>query len=122
MHQLGRVWGAGWYSPVSQPRKLAGNCRRDLRNVSQLERLADTYEEFIREVNEPWWQEAFLLSELVYRLHEAGKIPGPGQCYALAPHPALGGRNPASGEAVDLDFVLVTDISVWQFICAQSLV
>lgn len=86
-----------------------------------LHRVAATYEEFVREVNEPWWQEVYLLSELVYQLHEAGKVPGPGQCYALAPHPALGGPNPTNGEAVDPRFVMVTDIAVWQSICAQSL-
>ena len=62
----------------------------------------------------------YLLSELVLRLHEAGKVPGPGQCYALAPPPALGGPNPANGEAVDPRFVLVVDVAVWQSICAQS--
>jgi hypothetical protein len=57
-----------------------------------VERMGDSYEAFVAEVNEPWWQEVYLLSELVFRLHEAGKVPGPGQCYALAPHPALGAR------------------------------
>jgi hypothetical protein len=89
--------------------------------TGRLERIAEGYDGFVREVNEPWWQEAYLLSELVYRLHGAGRIPGPGQCYALAPHPALGGRNPANGDAVDPEFVLVMDIPVWQSICVQSL-
>ena len=90
--------------------------------TGQLDRAADSYEEFMREVNEPWWQEVYLLSELVLQLHQAGKVPGPGQCYALAPHPALGGPNPANGEAVDPRFVLVADVAVWQSICAQALV
>mgnify|MGYP006969391880 CR=1 FL=1 len=89
--------------------------------TGQLKRAADTYDAFVREVNEQWWQETYLLSELVYQLHEAGKVSGPGQCYALAPHPALGGPNPANGDVVDPKFVLVTDIPVWQSICAQSL-
>src|SRR5437763_688889 len=89
--------------------------------TGQLHRAADSYDEFVREVNEQWWQEVYLLSELVLKLHEAGKVPGPSQCYALAPHPALGGPNPANGEAVDPRFVLVTDVVVWQSICAQSL-
>jgi len=87
----------------------------------QLHRAADSYDAFVREVNEQWWQEVYLLSELVYELHQAGKVPGPGQCYALAPHPALGGPNPANGEAVDPRFVLVLDVVVWQSICARSL-
>jgi hypothetical protein len=62
----------------------------------------------------------YLLSELVYRLHEAGKVPGPGQCYALAPHPALGGPNPMLDEAIDLRFVMIMDIGVWESLCAQA--
>ena len=89
--------------------------------TGQLDRAADSYDEFMREVNEPWWQEVYLLSELVLQLHAAGKVPGPGQCYALAPHPALGGPNPANGDAVDPRSVLITDVVVWQSICAQSL-
>jgi hypothetical protein len=89
--------------------------------TGQLQPVADSYEAFVREVNEQWWQEVYLLSELVVQLHEAGKVPGPGQCYALAPHPALGGPNPANGEAVDLRFVQVMDVVVWQSLCAQFL-
>jgi len=89
--------------------------------TGQVERVADSYEVFMREVNEQWWRETYLFSELVYQLHEAGKAPGPGQCYALAPHPALGGPNPANGDAIDPRFVMVSDVLVWQSICAQSL-
>jgi hypothetical protein len=85
-----------------------------------LERMADSYEAFVAEVNEQWWQEAYLLSELVFKLHEAGKVPGPKQCYALAPHPALGGPNPMVGDVVDPRFVMVMDIHVWQSLCAQA--
>lgn len=80
-----------------------------------------SYEDFVREVNQRWWQEIFLHSELVARLHVVGKIPSPGQCYALAPHPALGGPNPLNGDTVEPSFVTVMDIPVWQSICAQSL-
>lgn len=88
--------------------------------TGQVERMTDSYDDFIREVNEPWWQETYLLSELVYQLHEAGKVPGGGQCYALAPHPALGGPNPAWGDIIDPSFIMITDVLVWQSICAQS--
>ena len=57
--------------------------------TGQLDRAADSYDNFVREVNEEWWQEVYLLSELVFQLRAAGKVPGPGQCYALGPHPAL---------------------------------
>jgi len=85
-----------------------------------VERVADTYQELVAQVNEQGWQETYLLSELVYRLHQASKVPGPGQCYALAPHPALGGPNPMLDEAVDPRFVMVMDVGVWQLLCAQA--
>jgi hypothetical protein len=89
--------------------------------TGRLDTVAAIYEEFVREVNERWWQEVYLLSELVHALHQTGKVPGPGQCYALAPHPALGGPNPANGESVDPRFVLVVDMVVWQRLCAEAL-
>lgn len=84
-------------------------------------RASSNYDDFVREVNQEWWQEIFLFSELVLQLHEAGKIPTIGQCYALAPHPAVGGPNPMTGDAVDSRFVMLMDVPVWQSICAQSL-
>jgi hypothetical protein len=87
----------------------------------ELSRAADTYAEFIREVNERQWQEIYLFSELVFDLHDAGKVPGHGQCYALCPHPALSGLNPAMGDRIDPQFVMVMDVAVWQSLCAQSL-
>src|SRR5258707_1298332 len=84
-----------------------------------IERVADSYEDFIAQVNERWWQEFYLLSESVLRLHQVGKVPGTGQCYALAPHPALGGPNPMGDQAVDPQFVMVMDISAWQLLCSQ---
>ena len=33
--------------------------------AGQLSRAADSHEDFIRDVNEQWWQEVYLLSELV---------------------------------------------------------
>jgi hypothetical protein len=88
--------------------------------TGDVERVADSYEAFVADVNQPWWQEVYLLLDLVFRLHEAGKVPGPGQCYALAPHPALGGPNPMAGQPVDPRFVMVMDIGVWQSVCAQA--
>jgi hypothetical protein len=85
----------------------------------EVSRLADTWDQFIAEVNEQWWQEVYLLSELVYRLHGHDIVAGPGQCYALAPHPALGGPNPFRDEQIDPRFVQVMDIGLWQSLCAQ---
>jgi hypothetical protein len=87
----------------------------------QVERVADNYDNFIQNTNDQRWQEIYLLSEWVYQLHQVGKVPGPGQCYSLAPHPIFGGPNPTTGAAVNPEYVLVTDVLVWQSICAQSL-
>jgi len=86
-----------------------------------VERIADTYETFTAEVNQPWWQEAYLLSDLVFKLHEAGKVPGKGQCYALAPHPSLGGPNPMLDQPVDPRFIMIMDIGLWQSLCVQAI-
>jgi hypothetical protein len=88
--------------------------------TGSVERIAESYETFIAEVNEQWWQETYLLSELVFQLHQGGKIPGPGQCYALAPHPALGGPNPMLDQPVDPQFVMLMDVGVWQSVCSQA--
>ena len=84
-----------------------------------LERVAESYEAFITQVNQQAWQEVYLLSRLVLRLHEAGKVPGDGECYALVPHPAIGGPDPNLVENIDPDLVMVMDIGGWQYICAQ---
>lgn len=72
--------------------------------------LAASPEEFRGRVNSRDWQEEHLVSPLVYSLHEQGKVPGPGQCYAVAPHPIFGGR-------LEPRFIAVADIPVRQSIC-----
>lgn len=88
--------------------------------TGELTEISDSYERFVAEVNQPWWQVAYLVSEFVYELHQQGKIPGHNECYALVPHPALGGPNPFADEAIDPRWVMIMDIAVWQDICAQS--
>lgn len=88
--------------------------------TGKVSRVTDTYDGFVAEVNDRAWQEVYLLSELVFRLHQEGKVAGPGQCFALAPHPALGGPNPLAGDPVDPRFVMVMDIGIWQNLCIQS--
>jgi hypothetical protein len=85
-----------------------------------VERVADSYDALVASVNEQAWQETYLLSKLVYQLHEAGKVAGPGECYAVAPPASFGGPNPMAGDEVDLEWVSVMAIPVWQSICAQS--
>jgi hypothetical protein len=89
--------------------------------TGEMRRMADHYDDFVRQLNEQRWQETFLCSELVFQLHQAGKIPGAGECYALIPHPALGGPSPMAGGQVDSKFVMVMSVRIWQSICAQSL-
>jgi hypothetical protein len=102
--------------------------RRPEGNVEMLDvlngtvsRVNDTFDDFVRDINERGWQEANLFSDLVLQLHNVGKIPGPNQCFALAPHPALGGPNPMNGDIINPQLVMVMDIPVWQSICAQSI-
>lgn len=87
--------------------------------TGEISRVAESYEAFVAEVNDRPWQEVYLLSELVFRLHAEGKIAGPSECYALAPHPAIGGPNPLAGDPVAPQFVLVMEIGVWQRLCVQ---
>jgi hypothetical protein len=74
--------------------------------------IARTPEEFSGCVNMQEWQEVHLLSRQVHELHQRGLVPGPGQCYAFAPHPTFSGR-------IDLARVMLMGIPVWQSICAQ---
>ena len=89
--------------------------------TGDLQKVAATYDEFFAAVNQRPWQETYLLSERVYELHERGLVPGPGQCYALVPHPTLGGPNPSAGEPLDPRFVMLMEVVVWQSLCAQVL-
>ena len=75
--------------------------------------IGNTPAEFDTMVNNVQWQEEYLLSGLVYQLHEDGTVPGDGQCYGFAPHPQFGGP-------IDCANVMVLDIIVWQTICSQA--
>jgi hypothetical protein len=75
--------------------------------------VASTPEEFNSLVNTQSWQEQHLLSFHVAQLHERGMIPQANQCYGFAPHPALLGR-------IDIQRVMLMNINVWQYICAQT--
>lgn len=85
-----------------------------------VERVADTYEAFVASVNDPAWQEVYLLSNLVHELHESGAIPGPGECYAVAPPAPFGGPNPMGGDVVSTSQVMVMRMAAWQATCAQA--
>ena len=83
--------------------------------------VAASYESFVKNVNAREWQEENLFSLLVYELHGASKVAKGRECYALVPHPALGGPNPARGDSVDPERVIVMGMRVWQSICRQTL-
>lgn len=89
--------------------------------VGEVRAVADSYEMFVQRINSVAWQEEHLLSLLVYELHAAGKVPRSRECYAVAPHPAVGGPNPARGEVVDPSRVMVMSLRLWQSFCRQSL-
>jgi hypothetical protein len=84
--------------------------------------VSETQEQFIKEVNRAEWQEEFLLSKSVFLMNQAGKVLSENQCYAICPHPALGGINPSNREQLDPKFVLPMGVRVWQSICAESLI
>jgi hypothetical protein len=83
--------------------------------------VAPTYEELTQNVNSREWQERHLLSRAVFDLHAAGVVASGSDCYAIAPHPALGGPNPARGDALQPEFTKPVTLRVWQSICRQSL-
>jgi hypothetical protein len=85
-----------------------------------VERVADTYEALVANVNEPAWQEVYLLSKLVYELRHSGAVPGPGECYAVVPPAPFGGPNPMAGDLVIASQVMVMGVAAWQAICAQA--
>ncbi len=87
--------------------------------TGEVERVADTYDQFMDEVNDRCWQEVYLLSKLVFQLHQEGKVAGPDQSYSLAPHPVMGGPNPLTGGSVDTRFVQVMETGLWQHLCAE---
>ena len=66
------------------------------------------------------WQEVYLLSKLVRELRAAGTIPGPGECYAIAPPAPFGGPNPMGGDDASASQVMVMGMGTWQSICAQA--
>ena len=88
--------------------------------LRDIERVADTYEALVANVNDRAWQEVYLLSKLVYEIRQSGAVPGPGECYAVVPPAPFGGPNPMGGELVTASQVMVMRVAAWQAICAQA--
>jgi hypothetical protein len=76
--------------------------------------VAPNFEEYMRLMDTPKWQESMLLSQGVALLTERGIPRGSQQFYGFAPHPVWGGR-------IDWERVMPLDAIVWHSICAQAL-
>ncbi len=74
--------------------------------------IPNTPDEFTNQLNSQSWQEDHLLSLIIYELHLQDVIPGPGECYALAPHPMIYGK-------IDIENIMIMQIEPWQIICSQ---
>ena len=77
-----------------------------------LSQVASSHSEFQQLINTREKQEQWLLSELVFTLHEKKIIPARGECYSFKLPLILGGK------AVS-DNVEVCDFRVWVSICGQ---
>jgi hypothetical protein len=88
--------------------------------TGDVERVADTYEALVANVSDPAWREVYLLSKLVDELRTSGAVPGPGECYAIAPPAPFGGPNPMGGDTVSASQVMVMKMAAWQATCAQA--
>ncbi len=85
-----------------------------------LERIAESMDAFRREVNRGRWQEVYLLSRHVYRLHQAGVVPQEGECFALSPHPMRGGEAITGDRPLALDRVRVMEVDAWLAVCHDA--
>ena len=77
-----------------------------------------TLSEFLRE---PSWQETYLLAASVRALHAAGSFARGTECYAIAPHPAVGGPDPWAEPALDPAAIMVLEGARWQEQCVAFL-
>ena len=84
-----------------------------------LEEVAPTFEAFQNLVNDPGWQQVYLLSGLVAELHANGVVASGTSCYAIAPHPSIGGPDPWGSEPVPPSSIMVMDVLPWQGLCSQ---
>ena len=75
-------------------------------------KVADSPDHFQKLVNERANQGEWLLSHLIWELHQRGTIPKEGECYALKIHPALGGK-------LELDNIIVMSHLIWSSMSGQ---
>lgn len=84
-----------------------------------LEPVAASPEAFHAQLDEPSWQEVYLLSRSVRSLHRAGQRATDRSCYAIAPPPLAGGPDPWAVPEIDPGCTMLMDVMPWQSLCAQ---
>lgn len=87
-------------------------------DVQELAPDVATLAEFARN---PAWQETYLLAASVRALHAAGVVARGTECYAIAPHPAVGGPDPWAEEVLDPAAIMVLEGAPWQALCVDFL-
>lgn len=80
---------------------------------------ADTYEQFVADVNDVSWQEVYLLSPWSSGCIKRARSRGRTNAMPW-PRIPLGGPNPLAGDEVDTRFVMVLDIALRQDLCARA--
>ncbi len=86
--------------------------------VQELAPDAATLALFLRE---PAWQETYLLAASVRALAAAGTVAHGTECYAIAPHPAVGGPDPWAETVLDPAAIMVLEGARWQEQCVDFL-
>ena len=87
-------------------------------DVQELAPDVATLAEFARD---PAWQETYLLAASVRALAAAGVVAHGTECYAIAPHPAVGGPDPWAEEVLDPAAIMVLEGGPWQALCVDFL-
>ena len=72
-------------------------------------------------LREPSWQETYLLAASVRAAVAAGGVARGTECYAIAPHPAVGGPDPWAETVLDPAALMVLEGALWQEQCVHFL-
>ena len=72
-------------------------------------------------LREPSWQETYLLASSVRAAAAAGRVARGTECYAIAPHPAVGGPDPWAEACLDPAALMVLEGARWQEQCVDFL-
>ena len=72
-------------------------------------------------LREPSWQETYLLASSVRAAAADGSVARGTECYAIAPHPAVGGPDPWAEACLDPAALMVLEGARWQEQCVDFL-